>query len=80
MARSRAALPFILRWISRTSPIWRPTSQTGLSDDVGCWKIIEIAVAADVCASRSLEQLEQVLAVEEDLAGLDPRRAARPGA
>ena len=37
-----AALPFIPRWMRRTSSIWRPTSQTGLSDEVGCWKIMLI--------------------------------------
>ena len=55
----------------RTSSIWRPTSQTGLSDDVGCWKIIADAVAADP-AHLVVRELEQVLAVEEDLAGVDP--------
>ena len=34
------ALRFMLRWISRTSPICVPTSQTGLSDECGCWKIM----------------------------------------
>ena len=47
LAAARAPAPArpsrsCLRWISRTSPIWRPTSMTGFSDDVGCWKIIEI--------------------------------------
>ena len=30
------------RWIRRTSWIWLPTSQTGFSDDCGCWKIMLI--------------------------------------
>ena len=30
------------RWMRRTSSIWVPTSHTGFSDEVGCWKIIEI--------------------------------------
>jgi hypothetical protein len=41
-ARARAGLRFILRWVSSTSPTWKPRSRTGLSADVGCWKIIEI--------------------------------------
>ncbi len=41
-ARFRAACRFIPRWISRTSAIWWPTSQTGFSDDCGCWKIMLI--------------------------------------
>ena len=41
--RSRAALPLHVPVdAASTSPIWRPTVQTGFSDDVGCWKIIEI--------------------------------------
>ena len=40
--RARAALRFIPRWTSSTSAIWRPASQTGFSEEVGCWKIIAI--------------------------------------
>ena len=41
-ARPWAASPDIFRWSSRTSLICQSTSRTGFSDEVGCWKIIEI--------------------------------------
>ncbi len=41
-ARPWAASVAILRCSSRTSLICQSTSRTGLSDEVGCWKIIEI--------------------------------------
>ena len=41
-ARECASLPFIPRWMRSTSSIWRPTSHTGFSDEVGCWKIMLI--------------------------------------
>ena len=78
-ARSRAAFVFMPRWISSTSPIWRPTSMTGFSDDVGCWKIIEIRLPR-IWRISSSDELEQVLAVEHDLAGLDPAGLARRAA
>ena len=46
------ALCFIPRWSSRTSPIWRPTSMTGFSDDCGCWKIMLRSGRRGACASR----------------------------
>ena len=56
----------------------QPTSQTGFSDEVGCWKIIEIRSPRILRISLARE-LQQVRAVEQDLAGLDPaRRPTRP--
>ena len=55
-----AAFRFMPRWISSTSPIWSPTFMTGFSEDVGCWKIIEIRsprisrISSSVSLSRSL--------------------------
>ena len=74
-ARLRATLPFIPRWMRRTSSICLPTSQTGFSDEVGCWKIMLIR-SPRILRIVVVRELEQVLAVEEDLAGLDP---AGPG-
>ena len=69
------------RWPGPRPPSWRPscgaapprrsgrrTVKTGFSDVIGSWKIIEIAVAADV-AHLLVGELEQVAAVEQDLAG-----------
>ena len=67
----RAALPFISRWMRRTSSICAPTSQTGFSDEVGCWKIMRDPVAADLAHLVGRDR-QQVAAVEDDLAGLDP--------
>ena len=44
---------------------------TGLSDEVGCWKIIEIR-SPRILRISSSETCQQVLTVEQDLAGLDP--------
>ncbi len=58
-ARSRAARPLSPRWMRRTSSIWRPMSQTGFSDEVGCWKIMLIRsprilrISSDDRVSRS---------------------------
>ena len=41
-ARARAAFRSCRGGSRRTSSIWRPTSQTGFSDDCGCWKIMLI--------------------------------------
>ena len=60
----------MLRWSSSTSPIWRPTSRTGFSDDCGCWKIMLIRSPRSLRISSRLD-LQQVLAVEDDLAALD---------
>ncbi len=57
----------------------RPTSHTGFSDDVGCWKIMLIR-SPRILRIASSEELEQVLAVEQDLAVLDPARASRSAA
>ena len=51
---------------------------TGFSDEVGCWKIIEMRLPRSLRIS-SCGELEQVLAVEHDLARLDFARASRPG-
>ena len=69
-ARPSAALPFIPRWIWRTSSIWRPTSHTGFSDEVGCWKIMLIRSPRTlrICL---VAQGQQVLPIEHDLAGVD---------
>ena len=53
-----------------TSAIWLPTCHTGFSDDCGCWKIIEMRSPRILRISLAAS-LEQVLAVEEDLARLD---------
>ena len=57
-ARASAALPFMLRWIRRTSSICLPTSATGLSDEVGCWKTIEIR-SPRILRISSLETLSR---------------------
>src|SRR4051812_10571596 len=41
--RSRSALPPSPRCLRSTSPIWKPTVNTGLSEVIGSWKIMEIS-------------------------------------
>ena len=64
----------MLRWISRTSAICAPTSQTGFSDDVGCWKIMLIRLPR-IWRIASSGELQQVRAVEHDLAAPRSGRA-----
>ena len=55
----------------------QPTSQTGFSDDWGCWKIMLIRLPR-ILRISSRRDRQQVPAVEHDLAGLDlPGRARR---
>ena len=68
-ARSSAALRFMARWISSTSPICSPTGITGLSDARGLLEDHRDAVAADLAQLR-VRQREQVAAVEHDAARL----------
>ena len=58
------------------SAIWSPQVKTGLSEVIGSWKIIEIALPRMSLIS-SVASVEQVAAVEPDLAGDRPARAAR---
>ena len=42
--RARACFLFMPMCRRSTSPIWKPTVNTGLSDDIGSWKIIEMSL------------------------------------
>ena len=53
IARLRAAAPVIPMCIRRTSSIWKPTVNTGLSDVIGSWKIIEMSAPRTFCSSRA---------------------------
>ena len=71
-ARARAALPFMSAVDLEDLVDLAADVQTGLSEDCGCWKIMAIAVAPDLAHLVRPSSCEQVLAVEQDLAGLDP--------
>ena len=66
-ARSHASRLGTFLCRATASAIWSPHVKTGLSDVIGSWKIIEIALPRTSRISSSAE-LEQVAAVELDLA------------
>ena len=50
-----------------TSSIWKPTVNTGLSDVIGSWKIIEMSAPRTSCSSRR-DRLDEVAPAVHDLA------------
>ena len=72
--RPQAALPFIPRWIRRTSSIWRPTVPHRVERGRRLLEDHADPVAADL-AHVLARELEQVLAVEQDLARVHVARA-----
>ena len=78
-ARAIAALRSRCRCRATTSAICSPTVKTGLSEVIGSWKIIAIALPRTSRRSFSGE-LDEVAAVEQDLAGDDPAGPARSAA
>ena len=70
-ARASATLPFMFRWILSTSSICLPTSADRVERRRRLLEDHRDPVAADL-AHLLVRDLEQVPAVEQDLAGLDP--------
>ena len=73
LAGRRAAMPL---WSSSASLIWRPIVSTGFSEVIGSWKIMAMSLPRTFRMLVFFE-LEQVAAVEDDLARDDPARRLR---
>ena len=67
MERLRAASPRSPMCRRSTSSSWKPTVNTGFSDVIGSWKIIEMSAPRNARSSRGLHA-DDVAAAEHDLA------------
>ena len=73
--RSRAWLLFMPMWSWSASLIWRLIVRTGLSEVIGSWKIIAMSLPR-IDAHLLVRHLQDIVALEEDLAGDDLARRA----